>query len=43
MGNIAAVVVYDYDIAKEIFNQDVASGRPESFIYKFRMLGGKHG
>ena len=42
-GNHPVVIVYDYDIAKELFSQDVATGRPESFVYKFRMLGEKHG
>ena len=43
LGHIPAVVCYDYEIAKELFNQDVAAGRPESFVYKYRMLGAKQG
>jgi len=43
LGYIPAVVVYDYEIAKELFSQDVSAGRPKSFVYKYRMLGGKKG
>ena len=42
-GSHPVVIVYDYDIAKELFSQEVTTGRPESFVYKFRMLGEKHG
>ena len=43
LGPFPAILCYDYEIAKELFNQDVSAGRPNSFIYKFRMLGAKHG
>ena len=43
LGNWPAVVVYDYEMCKEIFNQDHSVGRPENFVYKFRMLGQKLG
>ena len=43
MGNYPAVVVYDYEIARDLFNQDMVSGRPDNFAYRFRMLGGKLG
>jgi len=36
-------VVYDYEIARDLFNQDMLSGRPDSFVYKYRMLGDKLG
>ena len=43
LGNYPAVVVYDYEIARDLFNQDIVSGRPDNFAYRFRMLGGKLG
>jgi len=43
LGPYPAVVLYDYEDARDLFNQDVVSGRPDSFVYRFRMLGGKLG
>ena len=58
LGPYPAVVLYDYEDARDLFNQDVVSGRnfyhpsilerpisgrPDSFVYRFRMLGNKLG
>ena len=43
LGPYPAVVLYDFEDARDLFNQDAASGRPDSFVYKFRMLGNKLG
>ena len=37
-GSIPVVAVYDFDAAKEIFNQIAASGRPDTPLYNNRML-----
>ena len=43
MGPFPTVLCYDYEMAKELFTQDVSAGRPNSFVYRFRMLGKKYG
>ena len=35
-GHIPSVACYDYDIAKELFNQDVSAGRPNTFVWMYR-------
>ena len=42
-GSVPVVICYDYEVARELLSQDVTTGRPQSFVYKFRMLGDKHG
>ncbi|XP_023347441.1 methyl farnesoate epoxidase, partial [Eurytemora carolleeae] len=43
LGEYPAVILYDLNTAKELFSQDNAAGRPDSFVYKYRMLGQKLG
>ena len=43
LGPFPTVLCYDYEMAKELFTQDVSAGRPNSFVYRFRMLGKKYG
>ena len=43
LGPQPSVLCYDYEIAKEMFNQDISAGRPNTFVYRFRMLGKKYG
>ena len=43
MGPYLAVCVYDYDIAKEMFAKEEASGRPDIFWNNIRMLDKKLG
>lgn len=38
LGRFRTVCVYDYDIAKEMFAKEEASGRPDIFVFKARML-----
>ena len=35
-GHIPSVACYDYEIAKELFNQDVSAGRPNTFVWMYR-------
>ena len=43
LGPYRAVCVYDYDIAKEMFSKEEASGRPDIFVYNHRMLNKRLG
>jgi len=43
LGMTPAVVIYDYEIAKELFARDDLAGRPDNFAYRFRMLGKRLG
>ncbi len=43
LGSTPAVVIYDYNIAKELFSKDGLAGRPDNFAYRFRMLGNRLG
>lgn len=43
LGSTPAVVIYDYNIAKELFAKEGLAGRPDNFAYRFRMLGNRLG
>ena len=43
LGTMPAVIIYDYEVAKDLFSRDELTGRPENFPYRFRMLGKKLG
>jgi hypothetical protein len=43
LGTFPAVIIYDFETAKDLFNRDALSGRPDNFPYRFRMLGKRLG
>lgn len=43
LGQYPAVILYDLDAAKKLFSDENVAGRPDSFVYRFRMLGQKLG
>ena len=43
LGNFPTVVIYDFELVKELFNRDELQGRPDNFPYRFRMLGKRLG
>jgi hypothetical protein len=43
LGTFPAVVIYDYEVAKDLFNKESITGRPDNFPYRFRMLGKRLG
>ena len=43
LGTFPAVIIYDYEVAKDLFGRDELTGRPDNFVYRFRMLGKRLG